>query len=182
MELECIAPNRWKDVRVDGLYLKTPQNGEYEAVAPGEIDRNIPGWDLAFFIFDKLISGCCYAFQTAPNAAILAHKKWVRFNIDKANICTEAMDPDVDLFHLVVGLELNTDDNGTWWKNSTDQEAYIKTVSSLLFDENFVLSAVCKKPESVPESKINPEWWSLKNKVFCDDSESEMHHCCYHDH
>lgn len=92
------------------------------------------------------------------------------------------MDPDIDLFHLVVGLELNTSDNDVLRHNSADQEAYIKTVSNLLFAENFVLSAVCKKPGSVPESKINPGWWSLKDKVFCDDSESEVHHCCYHDH
>lgn len=176
-ELECIAPNRWKDVRINGLYLNTPENEEYEMVAPGGIDRNVPGWDCAFYLFNKLILGCCHANKTMPLAVISAEKKWTRFDIDKDNNCMEMMDPDVDLFHMVTGFEIKP---GHLVPMS--QETYIQTVSSRLTSEGFLLSHVCKRPDSIASIKINPEWWSIKNKKFTVDIDFEMHHCCYHDH
>lgn len=187
LEIECIAPNRWKDVRVDGLYLKTLENMEYKAVEPGGIDRNLPGWDLAFFLFDKLISGCCYAYKTTPFAVIFAEKKWTRFDIDKDNCCIKKMDPDIDLFQLIIGLEINacrngTCRNGTCCQNSMTRDAYIEAVSDRLSAKELLVSGVCKGPENIVKTKMNPEWWSVKEKIFSRDAESEMQHCCYHDH
>jgi len=182
LEIECIAPNRWKDVRVDGLYLKTLENIQYTAVEPGGIDRNVPGWDRAFFLFDKLVSGCCHAFKTLPCAAILAQKKWTRFDIDKNNCCIETMDPGIELFHLIIGLEINACCNGTCCQNSMNTDAYIQDVSDRLSEEDLFISRVCKGPENIIKTKMNPEWWSIKQKKFSSDTESEMQHCCYHDH
>ncbi len=176
LALECIAPNRWKDVRVDGIYLKTLENGKYEAVKPNGIDRDVPGWDSAFFLFDKLISGCFYTYKTMPCAVILAEKKWIRFDIDKNNSCIETMDPDIDLFHLVTGIEINTD-----CRRSINPNAYIQGVCTLLSSQGFLFE-LYKHPENRPNAKINPEWWSAKDMKFSIDADFEMHHCCYHDH
>ena len=182
LELECIAPNRWKDVRVDGLYLKTPEDGEYEAVEPGGIDRNVPGWELAFFLFDKLISTYCYIVKTAPYAAIFGEKKWIRFDIDGNNSCLEVMDPDIDLFHLVIGFKKKDCCNETGHQMAMSPDACIKAAGNRLTSEGFALSNACKGPEKNLKTKTNPGWWSVKKMAFSKNTETEMHHCCYHDH
>lgn len=182
VELECIAPNRWKDVRVDGLYVTTPENGEIEAVAPGGIDRDVPGWDLAFYVFDKLVAGYCYAFKTAPLAAVSAQKAWTRFDIDRDNSCVKTMDPDVTLYHLVTGFEIDPCGHEAGCPGTVDRIAYIQAVTDRLSDEGFLLSEVCGQPEKTPGPVIPPEWWTAGQLRFSNDTEAEMQHCCYHDH
>ena len=182
VELECIAPNRWKDVRVDGLYLKTPENRELEAVAPGGIDRDVPGWKLAFFLFDKLISGYCYCFNATPCAAVFAEKKWVRFDLNRENSCKKIMDPDIDLFNLVTGLEIHNRRNGNNRRIPMNPDAYIHSVSERLSAEGFQLPKVWKEPDNQLKTEVNPLWWSVSKMKFAIDTEDEMHHCCYHDH
>lgn len=182
VELECIAPNRWKDVRVDGLYLKTPENRDFEAVAPGGIDRDVPGWDLAFFLFDKLIVGCCYAFKTVPYAVVTGRKAWTRFDIDRDNSLLETSDPDVNLFHMVTGLEIDPCGQESGYRGSVDRNAYIQAVCHRLSDKGFFLSEVCGQPDKSPGSMVRAEWWTAKELCFSKDADAEMHHCCYHDH
>ena len=91
------------------------------------------------------------------------------------------MDPDIRLYHLVTGLEINTRDE-IRCKNSADQDAYIQTVSDRLADEGFLLSRVCKGPDNILKTKMNPKWWSVKQKIFSQNDETGLQCSCYHDH
>ncbi|BBO77089.1 hypothetical protein DSCW_45060 [Desulfosarcina widdelii] len=181
IELDGMAPNRWRDVRVDGFYIETAQNGKVEAVVPGGIDRDVPGWDLAFFFFDKLFSVCGYAFKTSPYAAVFARKKWTRFDIDKNHCCKETLDSDIELFHLVTGFEMNDDGNGNH-RPLPSREVYVQMVNDRLTAEGFRLPEICTDPDESAYRVIRPWWWSAGELHFSPETDLEMHHCCYHDH
>ena len=182
IELTCVAPNRWKDIRVDGLYLQNPRKEEVEAVSPGGIDRNVPGWDLSFFIFDKLVSSCGYVFKTAPWAAAFAHKKWFRFNIDKNHCSKTEMDDDIELFHLVAGFTTNTD-NDENHSSLLNRKTYSRMINDRLTADGFLISEMCIHPCSQLSHQMIPSsWWSTMNLLFSAEAGAEMHHCCYHDH
>jgi hypothetical protein len=182
LEMECIAPSRWKEIQTDGIYLKTTEGKNYTAVVPGEVDRNLPGWDLAFHLFDSLITGCCHTFKTAPCAAVLAQKKWFRSEIDTHGACTKVQDSEIDLFHLVVGLKLQENDNGCPPPCSKDLESYRQTVVTRLKSEGLMILGVHETSGNATRAKINPEWWRIKTLNFSNTIDSEMLHCCYHDH
>lgn len=181
IELDGMAPNRWRDVRVDGLYIETEKNGKIEAVAPGEIDRDVPGWNLSFFFFDKLFSVCGYAFKTSPYAAIFARKKWTRFDIDRNHCCKEQPDSDIELFHLVAGFEMNASGNGNH-PPLPSREAYVQMVNDRLTAEGFLLPEICTSPEESSCRVIRPWWWSTGELHFYPETDFETHHCCYQDH
>lgn len=177
LELECIAPNRWKDIRVDGLYLKTAEGEEYEAVTPGDVDRNLVGWDSAFILFDKVISACCYAYKCSPLAAIIAEKSWVRFNIDRDNVGIEISDSDIGIYHLISVFKINGKDF-----KPPKKDNYFQIISDQMTADGFQLLNVSKQTDLSLNNKINPDWWEVKQMKFSEIIESEHQYCCYHDH
>ena len=177
LELACVAPNRWKEVRINGLGSEKKDPPAAGPVDPGKIDRYVPGWDLAFGLFHKLIACVCYAFKTAPCAAVTGEKKWVRFHIDTDNACGPVEDREIDLFRLVVGLELHSDG-----PVSINPEAYRHGVRNDLAAEGFKHLCETRHPENPTEGKACAEWWTVKDLVFSHDHQTEQHLCCYHDH
>lgn len=85
LEMECCAPNRWRDIRADGLYLTTAHGERCEVVEPGGIDRDFPGWDLCFFLFDRLISAFCAIHRQTPLVGAIAKAKGHIFILDAQN-------------------------------------------------------------------------------------------------
>lgn len=177
LELACMAPNRWKAVRIDGIDSEKQESPGGRPACHGKIDRCLPGWPLAFGLFDKLMAGFCYAFKTAPCAAVTGEKKWVRFHIDMNNACVPIEDREIDLFRLVIGLELHSDG-----PVSVNPEAYRQEVRKDLVAEGFKPLFEARHPENPTEGKARAEWWTVKDLVFSRNHHTEQHLCCYHDH
>lgn len=68
-EFVCTAPEAWVDLRPEGLVLNDPEGRPFQALQPGEKDRDVPGWRLSHFLLDKIISGFCYCRKCAPQQA-----------------------------------------------------------------------------------------------------------------
>ncbi len=186
VELECIAPNQWKNIQTDGLYLRNNENKQFQAVKPGGVDRCVHGWDLAFFLFDKLISGFGYTFKTEPCASIFAQKKGAQFEIDKNNNCTEKKDPEIDLYHLIAGFKTNLSHSISCCPGVKNDggitDAFIHTITQRMIKQGFKISDVWTGHEKQNHTVMRQEWWNSRHIQFASVTETEMQHCCYHDH
>jgi len=177
LELECIAPNRWKDVRVDGLLIENNQGEKCEIVSPGGIDRNLPGWEFAFVLFDKMISACCYTHKCLPVEVIVAEKEWIRFDIDADNTSLETLDDEIELYHLISVFNL-TDTN----IDLIDTNGYFQSFLNGLSAQGFSSVNTYKGSEFTAHDKINPGWWEAGKLRFSNVSAADIAHCCYQDH
>lgn len=82
LEFVCTAPQTWVDFRSEGLVLNDPEGKPFRAVHPGGRDREVPGWLLSRFLFDKLVSGFCYCRKTAPEQADMYEFDMPEFSVD----------------------------------------------------------------------------------------------------
>ena len=177
LEFECIAPNRWKDIRVDGLLMENDKGEQCEVVSPLGLDRNLPGWEFAFVLFDKMISASCYVYSSFPIAAVVAEKKWIRFDINADNSSFEIFDKEIDIYHLI--SVFNILENNI---SSIDKSQYHRSLLRELSEQGFSPDNICQGSETTIHDKINPDWWQAARLKLANVSEPEMQHCCYHDH
>lgn len=179
LELQCFAPERWEDFRVDGLYLKTPNQDDYEALTPGEQDRSVLGWKLSSFLFDKIISGFCYMFKVSPLAVFLSREKGFSFYIDEENRVTKRKNPDLKQFRLICGLGLEKEDSNPY-REDKHLALYVQNVCNRLNQEKSDIMGIWKRDEDIIGLWINPDWWKAKEMEFVEDN--NLHCTCYENH
>lgn len=177
LELECFAPEQWKDFRVDGLYLKTPDQKDYEAVVPGGQDRNVPGWALSSFLFDKIIMGFCFSFNVSPLAVLLSSENGFDFYIDKENRADKIENSNSKQFCLICGFNLKEENKSTSGGNK-DLKLYTQTARKRMGLNKSNIMGFWQQPEDIDSPGINPDWWKVKDMKFRED-DSDV---CYHDH
>lgn len=181
LELECFAPQRWRDIRVDGLLLKNDEENEYEAVHPGDIDRNVPGWELCFFLFDKLFSGFCHVYKQPPVFVALAKTNGKVFMIDAHNNVEEKETRDFSQVYLVASMKLihGTEGKPADKVDKVDTERSSCQVRDLLESYGSYEIRIYETPDPDCGQWINPQWWDMGGLHFHGEEEE---HCCYHDH
>jgi hypothetical protein len=153
---------------VDGLYLKTPDQKDYEAVAPGGQDRSVSGWTLSSFLFDKILSGFCYTFRVSPLAVFLSSEKGFSFYIDEENHVEKRKNPDLKQFRLTCGLDLEEEGSSPYRKDK-NFNLYIQSVCNRLNQEENDIMEIWKRPEDITSPRINPDWWKAKEMEFRED-------------
>jgi hypothetical protein len=177
LELECFAPEQWEDFRVDGLYLKTPDQKDYEAVVPGGRDRNVPGWALSSFLLDKIIMGFCFSFSVSPLSVLLSSESGFDFYIDKENHVKKMENPNSTQFRLTCGLDLKEEDNSTF-REDKDLKLYTQAARKRMDLNKSNIIGLWQQPENINNPWINSDWWKVKEMKFREDDSN----VCYHDH
>jgi len=79
------SPNKWIDIRSEGLKLPDQDGNSFQAVDPGEIDREVPCWGLSRFLFDKLTVGYLFWQKCSPSRVNLYEKDMPEFVIKSEN-------------------------------------------------------------------------------------------------
>jgi len=176
LELECLAPEQWKDFRANGLYLKTPEQNDYEAIVPGGQDRNVPGWALSSFLFDKILMGFCFSFNVSPLAVLLSSENGFDFYIDKKNRAEKIGNPNSKQFRLTCSLNLKEDNN--IFREDKDLKFYINNTYRHIGLNKSNIIGLWQQPENIDHPWINPGWWKVKEMKFREDDSN----VCYHDH
>lgn len=64
--------DRWIEYRMKGLKL-SKDGVQLEVLAPGEKDRNLPGWELCWPFFSKLVKAFCHVYQIHPSLVYIAN-------------------------------------------------------------------------------------------------------------
>ena len=170
LELECFAPERWIDFRVDGLYLKAPDQENYAMLAPGEKDRDVPGWAPSWFLFNKITSGFCYHHRASPSEVLLFREKGFRFYIDKDNRMRKTKDCSLSQFRLLVRLAVSEDRPDRSHAGPCHMHAY-KRPNLRKMD----LVGIWHHPKDGMPPWVNFEWWNAKDIAF---REENISHCC----
>lgn len=169
VDFYCAAPDRWRDYRVDGLTLMD-DNGEFRPVlSPGDLDRDLPGWDLSFFIYDKIISTFCLLTGQAPRYTGRSTKPSCYAVIDM----NQKIDliPDTDMINSVFGVS---------FFDAIDMNIAMDRYHSfeeMLLAQNHDRVEIWKEPSAVPAPLGVAAWWTIKNQHFHTDPD---HVCsCY---
>jgi len=168
----CTAPDRWLDYRLDGLTLIDDKGKSRQVVSPGSVDRDFPGWDLSFFIFDKIISSFCFVSGQAPRHAGAASGPFVHYEIDGEQRVNAVHDP-----------ALTEHAFGVSFPNGPGHDLLKERYASFAerFDApEYALIGMWEEPDDVPAQWRRPEWWTIRATHFHADPD---HVCsCYTDH
>ena len=166
VDFYCTAPDKWRDFRTDGLTLMDDKMESKQVLFPGELDRDFPGWDLSFFLFDKIISSFCFLTGQTPRYTGRGEKPSFHFAIDikeKIDIVSDATITDsmmgVSFFEL------------TNRKKVMDRYQSFKET---MLSQNHKLVDIWKNSDTIPASLSVPAWWEIKNRHF----HADAHHVC----
>lgn len=170
LELECVAPERWLDFRVDGLNLMAPDQQNHEVLGPGEKDRDVPGWALSWFLFNKITSGFCYHHRASPSEVLLIQDKGFKFHIDKDGRMRMSEDCTFSEFRLLARLAASRDRGDTRHTGYSAMRASNR--QNLKMGD---LVGTWRHPEAGMPPWVNAAWWSAKEVTFGEDA---IPHCC----
>jgi len=82
VEFTLSAPDHWITWHSRGYKITDQRGVEREVLSPGEIDRNVPSWELSWWVFDRLISAFCYAKRAAPAVVAVFSKPGRAFEVN----------------------------------------------------------------------------------------------------
>jgi len=173
IDFYCSAPNVWRDYRIDGLRLTDEKGRFHEVLAPAELDRDFPGWDLTSFVFDKIISAFCFLTSQAPRYTGLATKPSFHYVIDaKQNVRAV---PDTGISESILGVSFFGN-----MEESIVKERHASFAQRLLSRDHRLIR-IWQDRDDIPAGwKRPPEWWTIKDAHFHPHHE---HVCsCYKDY
>lgn len=170
IEITLNAPDRWKTFHPTGLSVSPNREGSVEVIAPGGKDRDVQAWALSWFLFDKLISGFCYAYKTFPQYIAVWKKTGAAYYIDRDNKVVARPHENVKDIYLSGCFLIQTCDGSV--PDEGCSNTHSDTVSVTLVNPQDG-ELVCLQDEA-PKDKvdwINPEWWDARTlDISMDDT------------
>jgi len=166
LDLSLLAPDHSMAVQyhqVDCREMPTVEMG----------DRDVPAWELSFFLVDRLINGLGYAYKTKPQCVHVFQRESPPCNIEREDeICQESVSPLKEL--ILFGSFLIPDD----LLGVGEEEFDIDQCSANLQEwgnlNGWKLMEWQKTPPKDPQLWINPRWWEAadieitqKDVTFC---------------
>ena len=174
--LNVSAQDRWVEVRKDGLAGFDHSGQTIETIPQGFIDRNIPGWELTWSLFDKLLLGFCYVHRSIPYTR-LSKSSGMTWHIYTEDQVEEIQNPDVVQWTLETGILLQSNTN-----TSTDVLDLKKGFHDFfkISSENKISVGYFEEPPEKEHPWINANWWMSSSWSF--PPAREIQHCCFRDY
>jgi len=130
-------------------------------LAKGELGRNVPGWELGYPLFDRLLSLSSNLSKRKPIRVIMTSSPGFEYVYDKASVfqCLEAS--DIEIYSLTVlftsvgrKIDLECDELITEQLRDGCQE--------VIYDRTFQCGHLHHDHEHLPlATSLNELWWSL---------------------
>lgn len=177
IEIAGISQDRWREIRPEGLYLDNEDETNMEVVAPGDLDRNVPGWEMTFFFYDRLLCGLCHAYGSSPTYAIDATRPAWQQEVVGRRQARPIPDPEAVTRLTCVGLPLPFVGDKRGLAGATCDNACQRLKS-----EGWHIVEAATDPDNAASLCVNPLWWSIREQTFTPPHGAEGHMCCYHDH
>lgn len=166
------SQDRWVEILKGGPVVRTDHRRTIEVLPEGSVMRNVPGWELGWCFFDKLLLSFCYVHKCCPVALRLSRSPGAIYHIDTDGVATEVQDDTIHEWILGTGISLQS---GQELENS--MTSLRKLVMAFLQyspeDDEFLVDYLEGPPES-EHPWINPAWWSASSWSF--PSRPEMKH------
>ena len=126
----------------------------------GEIDRKVPGWDLGYPLFDRLL--CLYSFYSkkTPVRLWLTRSPGFSYIFDKDQPeCVQA--PEINLFSLNVLFGNPHEEEDMIHRQSVDDD------QEVVYDRVFHCHHSHHEPDQPPHlPPLNEQWWSLAHSDY----------------
>jgi hypothetical protein len=141
-----------------------PELQQEKRFVSGEIDRMVPGWDLGYPVFDRLI--CLYSFYSkqTPSRMWLTRSPGFSYVFNKERLECESA-PGINLFCLSI-LFGNTETDDQEAVDSNDLKR-IDNDQEIVYDRTFHCDRFHREPNQLPHlPPLNEQWWSLAHTNY----------------
>jgi hypothetical protein len=158
------SQDRWIEILKGGPVVKTDYRRTIEVLPEGSVIRNVPGWELSWCFFDKLLLGFCYVHKCCPIALRLSKSPGLAYYIDTDGVAIEVEDATIHEWTLGTGVLLQSGQ-----KLSTSLTLLRKIfLASLQYspEEDESLVDYIENPPESERPWIDPAWWSASSWYF----------------
>jgi hypothetical protein len=166
------SQDRWTEILKGGAVVKTDHRRTIEVLPEGSVIRNVPGWELSWCFFDKLLLSFCYVHKSCPIALRLSKSPGVAYYIDTHGIAIEVQDAAIHEWTLGTGVLLQSGQ-----KLSTSltplRKIFLASLQYSPEDDESLVDYLEGPPES-ERPWIDPAWWRASSWSF--SSRLEMMH------
>jgi hypothetical protein len=104
VDFSCQAPERWQVYRSDGLELADSNGTVVQVLSPGQRDRNVPGWNLSRYCFDRIVSAYSFLVCRPPSTVGASLGPSVRYMIDSTDTVNVEKGRELNFFSLLVSF------------------------------------------------------------------------------
>jgi hypothetical protein len=175
--LKISSQDRWIEIVKEGPIVEADYRQTIDVVPEGTIARNVPGWELSWRFFDKLLLGFCYVHKTIPFGIGITEFPAPVYHIYPRNKVIEGYEPNLRGRTLEVGVSLQSNQ-----RHLIDAEVLKKVFFRPIpfSKKNTEFQVDCFT--SLPGKKhrwIDPDWWAASSWT-CQPS-GDINHCCARD-
>lgn len=164
------APDHWVTRHLKGFEMIDKSGSNVVIMAPGEIDRDTPAWELSWYLLDKLITIFCNVNKTVPVCAAILEKEGKSFEIDRDKIASEKPEPTIKEFGLIAAFTAA----GKACEAVFDIDGCAAQLKDHDFPTEALLTGMQKGMPTTDRDWINSHWWhahhmdvSLEDAVPC---------------
>jgi len=158
VEFMLSAPERWTTYHLKGLKMKDQKGRKTEVLGPGERDRDVPAWELSWWLLDRLISAFSYAKRTGPMAVALFEKAGNVFEIEGTNVVAKESKGTIRELRLAAAFTVREQAEE---KEPFDLDGYIASLGARESLKGAGLMDVQAGPVAQDRQWINSRWWHL---------------------
>lgn len=176
--LTISSQERWIEICNNGPLVRTDDRQSIEAVLEKATVRNVPGWELSWYLFDKLLLGFCYVHKSFPFGLGLTEYPGTIYHIGKFNEVVEVQEPHVPAKTIEAGVFLQSAKQASI-DPETMKEAFLHSIR-LSLRKGEILVDYFENPPEKENRWINPDWWRVSSWSF--PPAREIEHCYFRDH
>ena len=140
----------------------------------GDIDRNVPGWDLGFSLFDRLLSLYAFYSKRKPARVLMTRSPGFEYVYDQNHAfqCVDTI--DVNINTLIVVFSANGEERDLDI-NEWGTEKFQDNGQAVIFDRIFQCDHFPRDHDQIPLiTTLNEQWWTLAES----DYKSELASTC----
>ena len=165
VDFRCRGPEKWQVYRTDGLSLEDSSGAVVQVLSSGERDRNVPGWILSRYCFDRIVSAYRFMICRPPSSVGASYRPSVCYHIDRTDRVKVEKDEDLKFFTLLVAFSHGDDPHDTEKRLTCRGDTLVGLWDDL---------------QAVPAEWSNPFWLTIHEHA-CHQDHGEL--CsCFRDH
>jgi hypothetical protein len=171
------SQDRWIEIVKEGPMVETDRRRLIEVIPEGTLARNVPGWELSWRFFDKLLLGFCYVHKTIPFGSALTEFPGAVYHTYTQNKVIEANHPDVRGRTLEAGVLLQSNQTPSIDPESL-REAFFRSIPLSTKKTEFQVDCFAGLPRE-KHPWIDPDWWTALSWTY--QPSGDINHCCARD-
>jgi hypothetical protein len=175
--LKISSQDRWVEIVEEGPIVETDHRQTIEVIPEGTTARNIPGWELSWRFYDKLLLGFCYVHRTIPFGLGLTEFPGTVYHIYSRNKVIKAHEPDVRGRTLEVGVLLQSNQTPSIAPEIL-KEVFFRSIPLSAKKKGFQVDCFANLPRET-HPWIDPDWWTASSWIF--EHTGDINHCCIQD-